>query len=62
MAVLEPKSADSVEEHDVGSNNADRVHGEVLDGTEHDTQDMQRMGKKQELRVSIVVILHWQLY
>lgn len=48
----ETKTANSVEEYDMGSPSADRMHASALGGTSHDAQDMYRMGKKQELRVS----------
>lgn len=46
----------STEEYDIGShesNAADMMHAGALGGTSHDASDMQRMGKKQELRVSL---------
>ena len=35
-----------------GNSTAARSHGETLGGTTFDARDMNRMGKKQELRVS----------
>jgi hypothetical protein len=35
-----------------GDSTAARSHGETLGGTNFDARDMNRMGKKQELRVS----------
>lgn len=49
----ENKTLDNIEEYDVGSNEAERVHVSALGGTAHDAQEMHRMGKKQELRVSM---------
>ncbi|CAO2649329.1 Nn.00g067140.m01.CDS01 [Neocucurbitaria sp. VM-36] len=46
----EAKTANSIEEYDIGSPDADRIHASALGGTSHDAQDMYRMGKKQELR------------
>lgn len=36
----------------MGHDGVERVHGDRLGGTSYDARDMQRMGKKQELRVS----------
>lgn len=47
------KPAGSVEEYDMGHESVERVHGDALGGTSYDARDMQRMGKKQELRVSV---------
>ena len=43
----------SVEEYDMGQTGVERIHGDALGGTSHDAQDMYRMAKKQELRVSL---------
>lgn len=51
-ATRELKTTNSVEEYDMSSPDADRMHASALGGTSHDAQDMYRMGKKQELRVS----------
>lgn len=52
VASLEKKPAGSVEEYDMGQIGVERIHGAALGETSHDAQDMYRMGKKQELRVS----------
>jgi choline transport protein len=46
------KLAGSVEKYDMGHSGVERIRGDALGGTSHDAQDMYRMGKKQELRVS----------
>lgn len=55
MAVVGESKIVNAEEYDTGSNGsgeAGRMHASALGGTAHDAEDMQRMGKKQELRVS----------
>ena len=52
----ESKPSDSVEEYDMGHIGVDRTHGDALGGTSYDAQDMHRMGKKQELRVSSIFV------
>ncbi|KAF2029012.1 amino acid permease-like protein [Setomelanomma holmii] len=44
------KIVNSVEGYDDGGSHVNGVHGDALGCTEHDALDMQRMGKKQELR------------
>ncbi|KAJ4983075.1 amino acid transporter [Stagonosporopsis vannaccii] len=44
------KLAGSVEEYDMGQPCVERVQSDALGGTLYDARDMQRMGKKQELR------------
>lgn len=51
MAFDYSKAANAVEHHDDHELAGDDCV-EDLGGTEHDMQDMRRMGKKQELRVS----------
>ena len=48
----EGKPSGAVEEYDMSHNGVERIYGDVLGGTSYDAQDMYRMGKKQELRVS----------
>lgn len=53
MAVFdETKTANAIDEYDVGSPVSEQMHASALGGTSHDALDMHRMGKKQELRVS----------
>jgi len=55
MAVVGESKIVNAEEYDTGSNGsgeAGRMRASALGGTAHDAEDMQRMGKKQELRVS----------
>lgn len=47
------KPAESIEEYDMGHEGVERVYSNTLGGTSFDARDMQRMGKKQELRVSL---------
>jgi choline transport protein len=56
MAILGESKIVNTDEYDIGSNatnNEDRIHTSALGGTSHDAQDMYRMGKKQELRVTL---------
>jgi hypothetical protein len=41
-----------VEEYELGDNHVDAMRSSAMGGTQSDAQDMYRMGKKQELRVS----------
>ena len=50
--VVRGKPANSLEEYEMSGDCVERLHGDTLGGTSHDARDMQRMGKKQELRVS----------
>jgi hypothetical protein len=55
MAIFGDSKIANAEEYDIGSNEssaAGRMHTSALGGTARDASDMQRMGKKQELRVS----------
>lgn len=55
MAIAGKSKIANAEEYDTGSNDSGevgRMHASALGGTAHDAEDMQRMGKKQELRVS----------
>lgn len=47
------KTPGSVEEYDLGGNNVDTMRSSAMGGTQNDAHDMYRMGKKQELRVSV---------
>ncbi|CBY00789.1 similar to amino acid permease [Plenodomus lingam JN3] len=68
----EAKTINAIKEYDASSNDADRIQGSPLGGTLHDAQDMNRMGKKQELRrnfrlisiIGFVVVLQstWETY
>jgi choline transport protein len=55
MAIFGESKIPNAEEFDISSNgtthDADRMHTGALGGTSHDASDMERMGKKQELRV-----------
>ena len=42
-----------VEEYELGDNHVDAMRSSAMGGTQSDAQDMYRMGKKQELRVSL---------
>ncbi|KAI4951198.1 hypothetical protein J4E91_003904 [Alternaria rosae] len=53
MAIAGESKIANAEEYDTGSNDSGevgRMHASALGGTAHDAEDMQRMGKKQELR------------
>jgi choline transport protein len=55
MAILGEAKIVNADEYDIGSNGsgeAGRINTSALGGTAHDASDMQRMGKKQELRAS----------
>lgn len=51
-----------MEEFNLGDNGIERTHGDALGGTSHDAQDMYRMGKQQELRVSFDPTLAGEVY
>lgn len=50
---LERKPTGSVEDFNLGDYSIERINDDALGGTSHDAQDMYRMGKQQELRVSL---------
>jgi choline transport protein len=55
MAIFGESKIANAEEYDLGSDESSApggMHAGALGGTAHDASDMQRMGKKQELRVS----------